>query len=66
MQEGLVTALLWLLFGGSHVVLSIRAIRTRMVARLGEPGFILVYSVVAIGTFAVSYTHLTLPTICSV
>ena len=52
MQEGLVTALLWLLFGGSHVVLSIRAIRTRMVGRLGEAGFILVYSLVAIGTFA--------------
>ncbi|MGB3052545.1 MAG: NnrU family protein [Polyangiales bacterium] len=51
MQEGLVTALLWLLFGGSHVVLSIPAIRTRMVARLGEAGFILVYSLLAIGTF---------------
>ena len=52
MQEGLVTALLWLLFGGSHVVLSIRSIRTRIVARLGEAGFIAVYSLVAVGTFA--------------
>ena len=52
MQEGLVTALLWLLFGGSHVVLSMRAVRSRIVARLGEEGFVLVYSLVAIGTFA--------------
>jgi uncharacterized membrane protein len=52
MQEGLVTALLWLLFGGSHVVLSIRSIRARMVARIGEVGFVFVYSLVAIGTFA--------------
>lgn len=52
MQEGLVTALLWLVFGGSHVVLSIRSIRTRIVARLGEAGFIVFYSLVAIGTFA--------------
>ncbi len=52
MQEGLVTALLWLLFGGSHVVLSIRSIRARMVARFGEVGFVFVYSLVAIGTFA--------------
>lgn len=52
MQEGFVTVLLWLLFGGSHVVLSVQSIRKRLVARLGEGGFIFVYSVIAIATFA--------------
>ncbi len=53
MQEGWVTALLWLAFGGSHVVLSSQPIRRRLVARLGESGFIFLYSLVAIATFAV-------------
>jgi uncharacterized membrane protein len=52
MQEGLATALLWLLFGGSHVVLSIQSIRKPLIARLGEAGFIFAYSVIAIATFA--------------
>lgn len=52
MQEGFVTALLWLLFGGSHVVLSTQPIRKRLAARLGEAGFIFLYSSVAIVTFA--------------
>jgi uncharacterized membrane protein len=52
MQEGLATALLWLLFGGSHVVLSSQPLRKRLVSRFGEAGFIFGYSVVAIVTFA--------------
>lgn len=52
MQEGLVTALLWLLFGGSHILLTIQPIRNRLVARFGEAGFVFAYSVVAIATFA--------------
>jgi len=56
MQEGFVTALLWFLFGGTHVGLSSEPIRKRLVGRLGEGGFIFVYSVVAIVTFA-ALTH---------
>ena len=52
MEEGLVTALLWLLFGGTHVVLTLRPIRQRLVGGLGEVGFIVVYSLIAILTFA--------------
>jgi uncharacterized membrane protein len=52
MEEGLVTALLWLLFGGTHVVLTLRPIRQRLVGALGEVGFIVVYSLIAILTFA--------------
>lgn len=52
MQEGLTTAALWLAFGGSHVALSLKPIRARLTRRLGEGGFIFVYSVVAIATFA--------------
>src|SRR5690349_21404728 len=44
--------LLWLAFGGTHVGLAIRAVRTRVVARLGETGFTVVYSAVAAATFA--------------
>jgi uncharacterized membrane protein len=51
-MEGLVTALLWLLFGGTHVGLTARPVRARLVRTLGESGFILVYSLVAIVTFA--------------
>ena len=52
MEEGLVTALLWLLFGGTHVGLTTRPVRQRLVRGLGETGFIIVYSVFAILTFA--------------
>ncbi|RLB39415.1 MAG: hypothetical protein DRH30_09900 [Deltaproteobacteria bacterium] len=52
MAEGLFTALLWLLFGGTHVVLTLPPIRQRLVRGLGEVGFIVVYSLIAILTFA--------------
>jgi uncharacterized membrane protein len=51
-MEGLITALLWLLFGGTHVGLTTRPVRERLVRGLGEAGFIFLYSVVAIFTFA--------------
>jgi len=51
-MEGLVTALLWLLFGGTHVGLTARPVRQRLVRGLGEAGFIFVYSAIAIATFA--------------
>lgn len=46
------TALLWLLFGGSHILLSAQPSRKRLVKGLGEAGFIFVYSLIAIATFA--------------
>ena len=52
MREGFVTALLWLLFGGTHVGLTVRPIRKRLVGRFGEGGFVFLYSVIAIVTFA--------------
>ena len=52
MQETLVTALLWLAFGGMHVGLATAPIRKRLVRSLGEGGYIVVYSLIAIGTFA--------------
>jgi uncharacterized membrane protein len=52
MEEGWITAALWLLFGGTHVGLTMRPVRERLVRRLGEGRFVFVYSVVAIITFA--------------
>lgn len=52
MQEGLVTALLWLLFGGTHLGLTTPPFRKRMTQVLGEVGFVVLYSVIAIVTFA--------------
>jgi len=52
MEEGWITAVLWLLFGGTHVGLTMRPVRERLVRRLGEGGFVFGYSVVAIITFA--------------
>jgi uncharacterized membrane protein len=56
MQPGLVTTLLWLLFGGTHIGLTVQPVRQRLTRRLGEGGFVLFYSVVAIATFAL-LTH---------
>jgi len=52
MEQGLITALLWLLFGGTHVGLTVMPVRQWLVARLGETAFILVYSIIAIVAFA--------------
>lgn len=51
MHEGLVTALLWLGFGGTHVGLTLAPVRARLARALGETGFIVFYSFVAIVTF---------------
>ena len=51
MEEALVTALLWLGFGGTHVGLTLPPIRSRLVGALGEGGYIVAYSIVAIATF---------------
>lgn len=52
MRAAWMTALLWFLFGGTHVLLSMRVPRKRLVARIGETGFIALYSAVALATFA--------------
>jgi uncharacterized membrane protein len=52
MQEGLTTAMWWLAFGGTHVGLSVRPIRRRLVSILGEAGYVLFYSAVAVATFS--------------
>lgn len=52
MAEGWMTALWWALFGGSHVLLTTEKVRLRLVRWLGDTGFVVAYSVVAIVTFA--------------
>jgi uncharacterized membrane protein len=52
MSEGSVTALLWLGFGGTHVGFAWAPVRRRLIAVLGELGYLLLYSAVAIVTFA--------------
>ncbi|MBY0398801.1 NnrU family protein [Myxococcota bacterium] len=41
----------WLAFGGTHTALSHPPLRDRLVAKLGDRGFLLVYSLVAFATF---------------
>lgn len=44
-------ALLWLAFGGSHLVLSSARLRPVLVGRLGQGPFLALYSVIALGLF---------------
>ena len=53
MEPAVTVALLWLLFGGTHVLLTTRALRSALVATLGEPGFRALYSAIAVATFTV-------------
>jgi uncharacterized membrane protein len=43
---------LWLVFGGTHVGLATRPVRERLVARFGEHGFALLFSLIAAVSFA--------------
>jgi len=52
MNPTLSVTLLWLAFGGSHIALSSLSLRPKLVAKLGEMGFMGVYSLVALATFA--------------
>ena len=52
MQEAVITGLLWIGFGGTHLGLSLAPVRKRLVRALGEGGYVILYSVVAIATFA--------------
>lgn len=51
MKESVVLLLLWVLFDGSHTLLSSSRVRPKLVAALGERGFWGVYSVIAVTTF---------------
>lgn len=51
MSPALILVLLWLAFGASHLVLSSRWVRPVLVARLGDLGFLGLYSAVALLTF---------------
>lgn len=51
MSPTLAIALLWLLFAATHMCMSSQALRPRLVAVLGEKGFLGAYSVVALGVF---------------
>src|ERR1051326_7917838 len=43
---------LWALFGGTHVALASRRVRATLVGRLGEWGFLLLFSLVAALSFS--------------
>lgn len=51
MSPALVVAALWIAFAASHMVLSSRALRLRLVAAIGKHGFTVFYSVVAFAIF---------------
>ncbi len=51
MEPALAMAVLWLVFVGTHIGLTTHAIRARVVGRLGEWGFNLTFSAVAIVSF---------------
>lgn len=51
MWEAVVILFWWVLFGGSHMMMSSTQWRPKLVARFGERGFLGVYSLVALITF---------------
>jgi uncharacterized membrane protein len=57
MEPALVVALLWLFFGGTHVVLGIAPIRAPLVRRFGELGFVVLFSLVALATLGAVVTY---------
>jgi uncharacterized membrane protein len=57
MEPALTAALLWLVFGATHVGLATRRVRAALVAHLGEHGFTALFSVIASTTFAVAIAY---------
>lgn len=51
MSPAVIVLLLWILFAGTHTVLSHPPVRRPLVARLGTPGYLLLYSIVGLATF---------------
>ncbi|MGH7900092.1 MAG: NnrU family protein [Candidatus Binatia bacterium] len=56
MEPALIVSLTWLLFGLSHIGLATVGIRGRLVARLGEHGFVFLFSGVATVLFTILVT----------
>ncbi len=52
MQPAIVLAALWLVFAGTHISLATTRVRAGLVARLGERGFLVLFSAVASVAFA--------------
>jgi uncharacterized membrane protein len=61
MEAALAIGALWILFAATHMILSSIALRPRLVASLGDRGFLGVYSLIALATFVplvwVYFTH---------
>ena len=57
MRDTAVIVALVLLLASSHVVLSSRTVRARLVARYGQTRFLAAYSVVALGFFVPLFHH---------
>jgi uncharacterized membrane protein len=60
MKEASIVLFWWLLFGGTHILLSSSSVRPKLIARLGDRPFLGVYSLVAVATFiplVVFYAH---------
>jgi uncharacterized membrane protein len=60
MWEAFVVVVLWLLFGGSHIVMSSSSVRPQLIARVGDRPFQVIYSLVSLVTFillCVYYAH---------
>ena len=53
MEPAVTVALAWLVFAATHLGLATAGVRSRLVARFGEPGFTYLYSAVAAVVFAV-------------
>ena len=51
MKEAFVVLFWWLVFGGTHLLLSSASLRPKLIARLGDRPFLGVYSLVALATF---------------
>lgn len=52
MSSPVLVGMLWVVFGGTHVGLATRQVRTALTRRLGEYGFLALYSLIAAATFA--------------
>ena len=57
LEPAVTTALLWLVFAGTHIGLTTRRVRGALVARLGEGGFTALFSVVASVAFAAAVAY---------
>ncbi len=51
MQDAIIVAGLWILFGGTHIALSSVTLRPRIVARVGERGYLALFSLLALVIF---------------